>query len=97
LFSAWVRLCAVDLALAPSMGWQRRSVHAQGPVAAVGVATAEIAKKLHIETQISAVVVPGVATAPSGHTDSRLYPSEGGRDPAAVRGRPYAEKMLLCL
>jgi hypothetical protein len=56
------------------MGWRRRSVRAPGPVAAVGVATAEIAEKLHIETQKSAVVAPGAATAPYGRTDRNIYP-----------------------
>jgi hypothetical protein len=73
------------------MGWRRRSVRAPGPVAAVGVAIAEIAEKLHIETQISAVVAPGAATAPSGRTDRRLYPWEGGQGPAAAQERHQAE------
>jgi hypothetical protein len=45
-------------ALAPSIGWRRRSLREPGPVAAVGVATAEIAEKLHIEMQISVMAAP---------------------------------------
>jgi hypothetical protein len=45
-----------------------------GPFAAVGVATAEIAENLHIETKILVVAAPKATTAPYGPTDRRIYP-----------------------
>jgi hypothetical protein len=63
----------------------------QGPVTAMGVATAEIAENLYTEKEISAVEASRAATAPYGRTDCHLLPWEGGKSPVVMHKCPYAE------
>jgi hypothetical protein len=58
-----------------------------GPFAAVGVATAEIAKNLHIETKILAAA-PKAATAAARAQAATPTPGEGAR---AVHKRPQTK------
>jgi hypothetical protein len=88
-------LMRVGGVLAPSIGRRRPARARRGAVAAVRVATAEIAENPHIFVQILAAAAPKAATAAARAQAATPTPEEGARALPPHTSAPRPNKCVL--